>query len=182
MNLPYILRRFIPMRWQRPSKDETISIVLLLRKPHFFTAGELERAAERAWRTPFTGGGENSRHFVMQTGVTMMKAGPHLLNFFHYPQPYIDNPKENVDWLPQASQREAWIEHTACLGVDYLNRDTDVELIYCVLSKLVAELLDENCTGIYTPRERSLTPNDKSLYQDLFELGSFRDPGVKIGH
>ncbi|HTC32149.1 MAG TPA: hypothetical protein VK724_02200 [Bryobacteraceae bacterium] len=111
----------------------------------------------------------------------MMKAGPHLLNFFHYPQPYIDNPKENVDWLPQASQREAWIEHTACLGVDYLNRDTDVELIYCVLSKLVAELLDENCTGIYTPRERSLTPNDKSLYQDLFELGSFRDPGVKIG-
>jgi hypothetical protein len=179
MIIPYILRRFIPMRWQRPSKDETISIVLLLRKPHFFAAEELERAAERAWRTSFADGGEKSTHFVLQSGmVTMVKAGPHLLNFFHYPHPYIDNPKENVDWLSQASQRQAWTEHTGCLGVDYMNRHTDVELIYCVLSKLVAELLDENCTGIYTPRERSLAPNDKSLYQDLFELGSSRDPGV----
>jgi hypothetical protein len=31
-------------------------------------------------------------HCVVQSAkVTLMKAGPHTLNFFHYPEPYIEN-------------------------------------------------------------------------------------------
>src|SRR5690242_14867852 len=160
MNVRNILRRFIPMRWQRFSKNEPLSIVLLLRKPHFFHAEELRSAAQRAWGVSFVGG-EGSMHCVVQNGtVTLMKAGPHLLNIFHYAKPYIDNPTANVDWLPQLSQRQAWIEHAACVGVDYMNHDTDVELGYCVIAKLVAEMVYENCTGVYVPRESSLIPNN----------------------
>lgn len=119
-------------------------------------------------------------HCVKQSGTaTLMKAGPHVLNFFYYPRSYVENPTENVDWLPQSSQRRAWIQHSACIGVDYLNHDVSVELGYCVLSQLVAEMLDGNCTGIYIPRERSLIPNDESLYLELHKLGAACDSGVK---
>jgi hypothetical protein len=179
MDLKRVIRRFVPMRWQRTRRDEQLSIVLLLRKPHFFTAEQLRIAAERAWGISFREGGESSMHCVVQSGgVTMMKAGPHLLNLFHHPKPYIDNPGGMVDWLPQASQRHAWVDHSAFVGVDYLNYDVDVDLAYAVLSGLVAEMLDENCTGIYAPRESSLGPNDGSLYSDLRRIALSRDSGV----
>jgi hypothetical protein len=107
-----------------------------------------------------------------------MKAGPHVLNFFHYPSPYVENPKANVDWLPKAAQREAWVQHSACVGVDYLNEGMSVELGYCVLAQLISEMLDGNCAAIYVPRERSLIPNDESLYLELHKLGSACESGV----
>jgi hypothetical protein len=109
-----------------------------------------------------------------------MKAGPHLLNFINYHKPYVDNPNEHIEWLQHASQRHAWAEHLAWVGVDYMNNnDVDVELAYCVLSKLVAEIVDQNCTGIYIPRESSLIPNGLSLYRELQEVASSREPGIK---
>lgn len=103
-----------------------------------------------------------------------------MLSFFQYPEPYIDNPKENVDWLPHPSQRQAWINHSACVGVDYLNHGVSVELGYVVLSKLVAEMLDGNCTGVYIPQRSSLIPNDESLYLELQRIASARESGVNV--
>jgi hypothetical protein len=178
MNHKAIFRKLIPMRWQRTSKDEPLSMVLLLRKPRLFDAEQLRLAAQRAWHTSFAGG-EDSMHCVAQSGeVTLLKAGPHLLNSFYYPKPYIDNPKEQIDWLPQVSQRRAWVEHSACIEVNYLNHDVNVQLGYCVLSKLVAEILDRNCTAIYIPRESRLIPNDESLYPELQRIASARESGV----
>jgi hypothetical protein len=182
MILKQFLKRYVPLRWQRLSKDEEpLSIVLLLREPHFFRADELRLAAEKAWGISFAGGAE-SMHCVAQSGTaTLMKAGPYLLSFFYYPKPYIDNPKDKIDWLPQASQQQAWAEHSACVAVDYMNRDTDVELGYCILSKLVAEMLDANCTGVYVPRQSSLTPNDSSLYGELKKMAASRKSGLPPG-
>ncbi|MGO9096948.1 MAG: hypothetical protein ACLQGV_17210 [Bryobacteraceae bacterium] len=155
-----------------------MSIVLLLRKPHFFGAEELRLAAQRAWHMSFAGG-EGSLHCVAQSGdATLLKAGPHLLSFFHYPDPYIDNPRDQVDWLPQPSQRQAWIEHTACVGIDYLNSGVDVELGYCVLLQLAAEMLDGNCAAIYIPQESRLLPNLESLCLELRQFASSRHSGV----
>jgi hypothetical protein len=181
MNLKRTVQRMIPMRWRRVGKDDPLSMVLLLRTPHFFRDDELRSAAERAWRVSFAGG-PGSLHAVAQSKpATLLKAGPHLLSLFHYPKPYFDNPGSNVDWLPQTSQRRAWAEHTACVGVDYMNPETDVELGYCVLAKLVAEMLDENCTAVYIPREIILIPHDQSLYTELLRMASTRDPGIVTG-
>ena len=93
-----------------------------------------------------------------------MKAGPHLINFFHYPRSYVENHKENIGWLVQPSHREACIQHSACFGVNYMNDRVSVQLGFCVLSQLVAEMLDENCSGFYVPSQRALIPHDGFLY------------------
>lgn len=108
----------------------------------------------------------------------MMKVGLHLLNFFYYPKPYVDDPQSNVAWLPHPAQREAWLQHSACVGVDYLNDGETVERAYAVLAQLIAEILDENCAGLYVERERRLIPHDKLLYLELKKLGSACDSGV----
>ncbi len=152
-------------------------MVMLLREPHFFKAEELRSAAERAWNVSFAGG-EDSKHTVVQSGhVTLMKAGPHLLNLLQSAKPYIENPQNNVEWLPQVIQREAWAKHRACNAVDYLNYEADVELAYSVLAGFVGELIDGNCTGIYIPGESSLIPNDASLYFQLKQMASTRTAG-----
>jgi hypothetical protein len=180
MNLNGIVRRVIPLRWRRVGKGEPLSMVLLLRRPHVFGAEELRFAAERAWHVSFAGG-KDSMHCVAQSErATLLKAGPHLLSFFHYPAPYVDNPQDNVKWLPEIRQQQAWAEHLACVGVDYLNPKTDLELGYSVLAKLVAEMIDENCTAVYVPRESALIPNDESLYGHLQEIASSRDSGIVL--
>jgi hypothetical protein len=180
MNFTGIFRNLIPMRWQRTSRGEPLSVILLLRKPHFFSAEELRSAAERAWHVSFTGG-DTSKYFVTQSGkITLLKAGPHVINLFHYSGPYVENPRENATWLPQESQRQAWNQHLYCVGLDYLNRDADAELGFCVLSKLVAEMLDGNCSAIYIPRQNTLAPNDETLYLELQKIASSRDCGVGV--
>lgn len=168
------------MKWRRTKGSrDPLSMVLLLRAPHFFSAGELRLAAERAWHRSFAGVEQGSMYCVVQKGpITLMKAGPHLLNFFHYQSPYIENHTANVGWLPKAAQREAWLQHSACVGVDYLNQGQSVEVAYCVLAQLTSEMLDGNCTGIYVPRERALIPNDESLYLELHKFGSACESGV----
>ncbi len=179
MNLPYRLRSLIPLQWQRTSKGEPLSMVMLLRKPHSFHAAELRNAAERAWHTSFSHEDKESKYCVVQEGsVTLMKAGPYLLSFFYYAAPYVEDPKSNIEWLPHATQREAWVQHAACYSVDFMNDGVSVQLGYCVLAQLVSEMLDGNCTGVYIPRERLLAPNDQSLYLALHGFASACDSGV----
>ena len=56
------------------------------------------------------------------------------------------------------SQRQALAEHNACTGVDYMN-GTDVGLGHSVIAKLVAEMVDANCTGVYILREKRVISN-----------------------
>jgi hypothetical protein len=51
---------------------------------------------------------------------------------------------------------------------------------YAVLSKIVAEMLDGNCTGVYIPQQRRLIPNDESLYLELQKLASACESGVSL--
>ena len=177
---PEIVRRMLPLRWQRVGKADPVSIVILLRAYHSFTKDELQLAAERAWRVAFDGAGSPLHCVAQAGGVILMKAGPHLLSFLHFKRPYLENPKENIAWLPRGEQQAAWSEHIDSLAVDYMNPNTDVELAYCVLAKIVAELIDENCSGIYIPRERRLAPNDAELYITLHTMGSGRDAGISV--
>ncbi len=166
------------MRWRRVGKREPISMVLLLRKPHVFSEEEVRLAAERAWALSFSSIEGSSRAVTRSGGTIFLRAGPYLFSFCDLPKPYVDNPKENLSWLPKVSQQQAWGEHTACGWVNYVNPDTDVELAQCVLAKLVVQLLDGNCTGVYSPSESSLIPANESLYDDLQRMASYRDFGL----
>ena len=157
-----------------------VSIVLLLRQPHYFLKDELRRAAEAAWGGISFAGGGGSKYFVVQTGVmTILKAARHTLSFLNASRPYLDDdPAKIAKRLPKLSQQKAWAEHRAWTAVDYLKGGNDVELEFCILARLVAEMLSANCAGLYLPGERSFMPNDSSLYSVLQEIAASRNSEI----
>jgi hypothetical protein len=169
------------LRWgESPDKDTglPVSMVLLLRESRFPTLDQLRLAAEKAFGTSFAGGKE-SKHCVLQAVLfTLMQAGPHMLSFLNYTTPYGDDPQKFGASMRKASQRQAWAEHTAWTAVDYVKGGADPELEYGVLAKLCAEMLDDNCLGVYVPREKSFIPNDASLRGELQRIAASRHLGV----
>jgi len=101
-----------------------------------------------------------------------------MLSFLNYKKPYGDDPQRFGRSMPTASQRQAWAEHTAWTAVDYVKGGADPELEYGVLAKLCAEMLDDNCVGVYVPREESFIPNDGSLRRELQRIATLRHLGV----
>jgi hypothetical protein len=166
--------------FQKPAEEDAglpVSLVLLLRDSHFLTLDQLRLAGERAFGTSFAGTRKEARHFVVElTLFTIMKAGPHTLSFLNYTKPYGegDFPQEFGRSLPEASQRLAWAAHKAWTAVDYVKGGVDVELEHCVLAKLCAEMLDNNCVGVYVPREHSFIPNDGALRMGLLRIAASR--------
>jgi hypothetical protein len=75
-------------------------------------------------------------------------------------------------------QKQAWLKHRAWTAFDYMGRKVDLELAYCVLLKLVTEIVDGNCTGMYIPGEGIVMPNDQSLYLNLQKIAGARDPDI----
>jgi hypothetical protein len=172
------------LRWgETADKKEgglPVSMVLLLREPRFPTLDRLRSAGEKAFGTTFTDDKE-SRHFVVEVVLfTIMKAGPHTLSFLNYTQPYGQGefPQEFGRLLPNASQRQAWAEHTAWIAVDYVKGGRDLELEYAVLATICAAILDVNCLGLYVPREESFIPNDGSLVGELQRIAMSRPLGI----
>src|SRR5260370_1841472 len=106
----------------------------------------------------------------MQKGDTaVMKVVPFILTILSSSRPYFErDPKElGVDWLPQSGQRSAWSEHTAWTAINWVSgAEGDTELVYCVLAKLAAELLNPNFTGIYRPDNPTFQPNTTSTYEN----------------
>jgi len=153
-------------------------MIMLLRTPHPFSEQEIRLAAEKAWGVAFAIG-EGSRRSVSQSEkFIVLRVGPHVLSFYDSDKPYVDNPKDDIGWLANVSQQHAWIGHKGFTAVQYANPATDVELAHCVIAKVVVQLLDDNCTGIYIPSESSLIPADDSLPESLNQMASFRDAGV----
>ena len=179
MNFVGVLARLIPERWRL--RQQPPSVVLLLRQENPPSEDVLRLAAERVWGIRFERG-EECEHFIMQNGNSfVMRARPFMFTILCSSKPYFERDPQKLaaEWLPQPSQRSAWSEHTAWTAINWVNgAEGDTELVYCVLAKLAAELLNENCTGIYWPGERSFQPNDSSTYEDLQKLARSRDPGI----
>jgi hypothetical protein len=166
------MRRIVPTRWRRVG-EHGVSMILLLRNPHTFSDEEIKHAAERAWTLVFAESGSSRRRVMKSDQAVFLQAGPHRISFVNYPKPYEEKPQENVDWLANPSQQHAWAEHTACCWVNYLTTETDLEMAHCVLAKIVVQLIDENCTGVYIPSEGSLIPAEAG-YDDLVNMSSYR--------
>ncbi len=152
---------------KKENSGDPCSIVMLLREPHFFLAGELELAGERGWGKRFDGK-EDPMYFVSQSGtVTMMKVGRHVVHIIHADQPYLDNPQEVAKQLPQPEQRKAWLDHKAWAALDLLNDDVPKAEAYATLAQFALQLGDSNCSGIFFPKENVMMPNDGTAEEGL---------------
>jgi len=153
-------------------------MVMLLRESLVKGLDELRKAGERAFAVPFSDDKE-SRYFVIQTvTIALMKVGRPTLSFLHYAKPYLDEgeSREFGASMPKEIQRKAWEEHRAWLAVDYVKGGANLDLEYAVLAKLCLELNDENCAGIYLPREQIFVPNDGSLEPFLRRVAAAYKP------
>lgn len=152
---------------QRDLDHLSVSMVMLLRRPHHPSKEELQSAAERAWGFPFDGEAKPNC-FVSQDGPKgLIFADESLISVLSASQPYLGlDPKEYAFKLPHIAQQSAWADHSAWMSLDCFGQDNDV-LAYRSLAKLAAEMLTANCAGIYVPKESSFIPNSDSLYREL---------------
>jgi hypothetical protein len=171
INIKMIFPALVQGVWSRLRRRAPVSMVLLLRKPIFFTNERLSAAVEHAWGSVPTRG--DSDHFVTQSeDKSVVYVKPHMISLLNSNKPYFNvNPDEHAKTLPQASQQKAWRDHRAWISLDYIRSGRDIELEYSTLARLAAEMVDENCSGLYVPRERSFIPNDISLRDALEKMG-----------
>jgi hypothetical protein len=160
MSLKSTFTKLIPKRFRKSEDDGPTSMVLLLKQPHLFTREKLRLAAEKAWSRSFDDS-EESHHFILQAKwATLVKVGPHLLNVLQHASPYLGlNDADLAEFLPEMERSDAWRAHHAWCAVDYMNKNTDEETKYCVLAALVAEMIDENCAGVWFPKTSGFMPN-----------------------
>lgn len=160
--------------WSRLFRTAPVSMVLLLRKPIFFSNERLSAAVEQAWGDMLTRG--SSDHFVTRSeDKSVVYVKPHMISLLNSNKPYFNvDPNEHAKTLPQTSQQKAWREHRAWISLDYISSGRDIELEYSTLARLAVEMADENCSGLYIPRERSFVPNDLSLRDALEKMATSR--------
>jgi hypothetical protein len=165
------------MRWRRVGKRAPLSMILLLHQPHTFSDEDIRCAAERAWGLSFSGVEGSTRRVMKTDDAVFLQAGPHRLSFVNDPTPYEEKPEQDLGWLPKLSQQRAWAEHTACLWAYYSTTGTDLQLAHSILAKILQQLLDENCAGVYVPSESSLIPAEEASV-GLQEIAAHRFSGL----
>lgn len=139
---------------RRPPEQRIVSLVLLLREERYLDAAILRRLAERALEVEFDDS-EDPENFVVMVRDDvnyMIRARGEMFLVNNYPRPYVDDVKQAGDEIQELRLRQAILEHRAWLSVDRFGSPSlsDAEAFHWI-GRLVAELLDEDCSAIFCP-------------------------------
>ena len=167
-----MFKRLFGNRSQSQS-TEMRSIVMMQRKAHRFTEEELEAAGEGGWRKKFDGK-EDPMYFVsVNDPLTVVKAGPHIIQVTSVSNRYADDDAYALSQLPQPEQKKAWAEHHACVFLEFFNdlssKSSKVpdKWAYASLANLALQLGDSNCAAIFVLIKKWMMPNDGTAEQVL---------------
>lgn len=156
---------FVFWRVRRRRRSRLISIVALLREPVTFDPAVLANVAGKVWNADLGDGtSEGTDGFVAGAGVLNMIQYNGRMIFIHsIPKPYMDDPENAAQSVPDLRIRERLGRHRAwfscdALGIDGTTPDTEVLDWYRRLGKLFVELLDENCLLILLPESGRAYP------------------------
>jgi hypothetical protein len=156
----------------RNGVDESgpVSLVLLLKAPAFWDGNELATAIARA--ASIFSGDESTEQFVTGGGErAVLYIKPHLMALLTANRPYFgQDPSDYSKSLPSIEQQVAWSSHKAWAAIDYLKGDENLAEEYRVLSSVAGQLLSDNCSGVYVPRERRVFANDEHLQAFLGDI------------
>jgi hypothetical protein len=158
-------------RKKQTDDDMPYSIVMLMRSPFAMSEEILKVAANKAYAMPYDG--SNEMYFVVWNPLLKtVKAGESLIGVLEANEPYLGDPAEVAQGFKNKRLEQAWIEHHTWVAFDLINRDIPKKQAYNVLAKLVHELLDARCAGIYLPKENQFTiESDGSAQEHLRRLG-----------
>lgn len=162
-----VIRRVL--RSSGTASDQTYSIVVLEKHHHFLRKETLRAAAEQAFGHPFTSG--SGPYHVHQSTSTFLQADTETIHITQSSTPHAGHAHEvETRHADHHFHHNAWKEHRGYIAYDLWNKDHNRHDAYRVLAKLVTELLNDNSTGIYLPREDEFYPNDGSAEEHLKHL------------
>ena len=134
-----------------------ISLVMLLREERYLDSEILKRLASRAFDVEFEDSDEAETFIVpFQDDVNyLLRFRGQLFLINNYPRPYFDDLDEVAENIPELRLRQAFLDHQAWISVDRFGPPVLSEgECFTWIGRLLAELLDNDCTAIFCPTNR----------------------------
>ena len=183
----FAIRANKPQQSQRPdngAKKRFLSIVFLLKQPRKINRIEFERACERAFKKrPET----DEILEVSRPGKFILRRGGTGLGLLLLDAPYTEDPAASAERISLFRLKEIMQQHKAWLSVDLVGDlpEGGIDQAYQWMGKLAAELLADDCIGIYSVESEKLnviSPDTASILrgqnpQDAFE---YNEPHARI--
>jgi len=171
-NLVFIVER---VDEEDDPEELMISLVALLPELPYFDAAILARLAGDAWQTSVgTEDDESETSFVVGESPHFLAMYEDFFFAIHYVDvPYFDSPEEIADYAPESRIRRVILGHQAWISIDLLQTgDEEQQEIqkreaYCLIGKLLAELIDDNCLAIFCPEAGSIYAYHPSFQEKL---------------
>jgi len=146
------------------------AVVLLLRGPATVTEGRLRTAIFRAWNWHIgTTDAELATQglLVCAAPTSVIKLDNHLFIVNNFERRYGDDPDRFAAQIPDLRQRQVVKDSRAWLSVDVIRPEQPSPAekieVYRKICRLAAELLDNNCLGVYLPETGVLRAHDEAL-------------------
>ncbi len=164
-----------------------ISIVGLVKEPKYLDASMIAKAAATAWKVDLgTDEEEGKDGFVVGVSpsfIIQCRNQAYLINTF--PTTYVEDIEELAESIPDVRLRNIILQHEAwfscdAMGVDADTSEKEVKQWYTRLGKLFAELMDEDCLGVFLPDANRLYANNSETIHDLRSGNVVNDLQVSV--
>jgi uncharacterized protein YegJ (DUF2314 family) len=145
--------------WRQTALGSLKSFVLLLRKPRQLALAELRRATDSALGVRCdTLNTTADNAIVYSPPVFYIRADGYTFLVNNAETPYISHEENTPEHVPNVRLQEVIRDHKAWLSVDLVAapEHATTEDIYQRLGCLIAELVDDNCIGLYCPETSQL--------------------------
>ena len=145
-----------------PKERALISFVLHFRQPMPLTDGRIQLAVERAWGRAVSE--ERNEHITNKPPLCFVKFENFVLLLRsgarnYCPAEYLE---EALAQFPEETQKAVACDHKAFLTIDLMNPKhptrSEKKACYRRMGSLAAELVDENCMGVYVPETGRMYP------------------------
>ena len=151
------------------------SMVLLMSQPFALTKENYAEAGARAFGMPYDG--TSAMHFVEQSpDAFFLKTGDYLVSSCPHWGAYLAKiNEEDVETgaaLVPEEQRPWWRRQRAWVSFDLMNDDVPERAAMRILAKLLLEVVDERCCGVWLPHKGRFLPNDGTTITELTILSS----------
>lgn len=132
-----------------------IAFVLFLSEPRSMDSTTLAEIATDTLGVTFRDDDrEANENFVVGSPPSfVLKYGDDCFLINTFPRPYMDDPIQAGEQIPELRLRKLIVDHQAWLSVDLLSdaQPHDLTRLYRIIGKLTAALADEDCLAIFAP-------------------------------
>lgn len=179
---PCIAADMDPSANERPEvpgaeSPEFMSIVLLLKQPRDVTKADFEAACTAALR-------KDAKELKWIDSAPapakfVIAQGEHGIALLQLGKPYVEDPEALAKTIDRADLKKIILEHKAWLSIDLLGKckPAEADAAFRDIARIAAELLKDDCIGIYNVETSRLVPIDDKTKERL----QGEDPYLALG-